>query len=145
MTVEAPIEFSSFYKILNAIKEGEEADTAALKEILREYRTGENATSHLHQLGQLFIWIGMSKLYEYTNNNDIKAIGAMDRERWQQLAEKNDDELPQFLAKEMSDYVKKNESIKTISQRWGKSKGDVRKHITKMSRYITEGIIDVLE
>ena len=145
MTVEAPIEFSSFYKILNAIKEGEEADAADLKKVLEEYRTGENAHSHLHQLGQLFIWVGISKLYEYTNNNDIKAIGAMDRERWQQLAEKNDDELPQFLAKEMSDYVKKNESIKTISQRWGKSKGDVRKHITKMSRYITEGIIDVLE
>ena len=145
MTVEEPIEFSNFYKILNAIKEGEEADAADLKKVLEEYRTGENANSHLHQLGQLFIWVGISKLYEYTNNNDIKAIGAMDRERWQQLAEKNDDELPQFLAKEMSDYVKKNESIKTISQRWGKSKGDVRKHITKMSRYITEGTIDVLE
>ena len=32
-----------------------------------------------------------------------------------------------------------------MSKKWNIKEGEIRKHITKMARYITEGIIDVIE
>ena len=32
-----------------------------------------------------------------------------------------------------------------MSNKWHVKEGEIRKHITKMARYITEGIIDVIE
>ena len=32
-----------------------------------------------------------------------------------------------------------------MSNKWSIKEGEIRKHITKMARYITEGIIDVIE
>ena len=42
-------------------------------------------------------------------------------------------------------YFKENKKAKELSKKWNVREGEVRKHITKMARYITEGIIDVIE
>jgi len=34
---------------------------------------------------------------------------------------------------------------KELSKKWNVREGEIKKHITKMARYITEGIIDVIE
>ena len=69
----------------------------------------------------------------------------IDKEEWESLSEKNQQELPVYLANKMIEYIKENKKVKEISKKWNVREGEIRKHITKMARYITEGIIDVIE
>ena len=69
----------------------------------------------------------------------------IDKEEWESLSIKNEQELPVFLANRMIAYVKENKKAKELSRKWNVREGEIRKHITKMARYITEGIIDVIE
>ena len=45
----------------------------------------------------------------------------------------------------MIQFVKENKKAKELSKKWNVREGEIKKHITKMARYITEGIIDVIE
>ena len=45
----------------------------------------------------------------------------------------------------MIEYIKENKKVKEMANKWNIKEGEIRKHITKMARYITEGIIDVIE
>ena len=139
------IEFSSFYRLLNSIKEGESEQTSSLDEKISDFKNGINSKSFLEELGSLYLSIGITELYNFTNKNDLYSIGLIDKEEWENLSEKNQEELPVFLANKMIKYVKENKKAKEMSKKWNIREGEIRKHITKMARYITEGIIDVIE
>ena len=139
------IEFSSFYRLLNSIKEGDSAKISLLDEKINEFKNGINSRSFLEELGSLYLSIGITELYNYTENKDLKSIGLIDSEGWESLAIKNEEELPLFLANKMIRYFKENKKAKDLSKKWNVREGEIRKHITKMARYITEGIIDVIE
>ncbi len=143
--MEKPVEFSRFYRVLNAAKEGEEGQSSELESILQEYETCEESSGPLHQLGETFIYIGMQELYKYSGTNDMKAIGLLDKESWDNLAEENKADLPPLLANSMIRYSKNNKLPKKIANKWGTSKREVENNIMQMARYITEGIIDALE
>jgi hypothetical protein len=143
--VEKPVEFSRFYRVLNAAKEGEEGQSSELESILQEYETCEESSGPLHQLGETFIYIGMQELYKYSGTNDMKAIGLLDKESWDNLAQENKADLPPLLANSMIRYSKNNKLSKKIANKWGTSKREVENNIMQMARYITEGIIDALE
>ena len=140
-----PIEFSSFYRLLNSIKEGDSEKIALLDEKISEFKLGLNSKSFLEQLGSLYLSIGITELYTFTNKKDLNSIGLIDKEGWEKLSIENDQELPLFLANKMIDYVKKNKKTKELSKKWNVREGEIKKHITQMARYITEGIIDVIE
>ena len=140
-----PIEFSSFYRLLNSIKEGDSEKIALLDEKISEFKLGLNSKSFLEQLGALYLSIGITELYTFTNKKDLNSIGLIDKEGWEKLSIENEQELPLFLANKMIDYVKKNKKTKELSKKWNVREGEIRKHTTKMARYITEGIIDVIE
>ena len=116
-----------------------------LESILKEYETSENSESPLHQLGEIFLHVGLMELYKYSGTNDIQAIGLLDKESWDQLAEQNKAELPPLLANTMIRYSQNNKLSKKISAKWGMAKRKVDNNIMQMARYITEGIIDALE
>ena len=139
------IEFSSFYRLLNSIKEGESEKISLLDEKIIEFKNGINSKSFLEELGSIYIYIGITELYNYTNTKDIHSIGLLDKEKWENLSIENEQELPVFLANKMIAYVKENKKAKELSKKWNVREGEIRKHITKMARYITEGIIDVIE
>ena len=139
------IEFSSFYKLLNSIKEWESEKISLLNEKISEFKNGINATSYLDELGSLYLSIGVTELYNFTNRNDLNAIGLINKEEWEDLSNQNQQELPVFLANKMIKYIKENKKVKEMSKKWNVKEGEIRKHITKMARYITEGIIDVIE
>ena len=139
------IEFSSFYKLLNSIKEGESEKISLLNEKIDEFKHGENSKSFLEELGSLYLSIGITELYNFTNQTDLHSIGRIDKEEWDNLSIKNEEELPVFLANKMIRYVKENQKTKEIAQKWNIREGEIKQHITKMARYITEGIIDVIE
>ena len=139
------IEFSSFYKLLNSIKEGKSEQIPLLDETINDFQNGNNSKSFLDELGSLYLSIGMTELYNFTNSRDLQEIGLIDKEGWENLSSKNQQELPVYLANKMIAYIKENKKVKEMSNKWNIKEGEIRKHITKMARYITEGIIDVIE
>ena len=139
------IEFSSFYRLLNSIKEGESEQISLLDEKINEFRNGNKSKSFLDELGSLYLSIGITELYNFTNKKDLHSIGLIDIEEWEVLSSQNQQELPVYLANKMIDYIKENKKVKEMSTKWNMKEGEIRKHITKMARYITEGIIDVIE
>ena len=139
------IEFSSFYKLLNLIKEGKSEKISLLDEKINEFKNGNNSKSFLDELGSLYLSIGMTELYNFTNTRDLQEIGLIDKEGWETLSSKNQQELPVYLANKMIEYIKENKKVKELSNKWNIKEGEIRKHITKMARYITEGIIDAVE
>ena len=139
------IEFSSFYRLLNSIKEGDSEKRSLLDQKIIEFKNGVNSKSFLEELGYLYLSIGITELYSFTDKKDLNAIGLIDKEEWDSLSIKNEQELPMFLANKMIEYVKENKKAKDLSKKWNVREGEIRKHITKMARYITEGIIDVIE
>ena len=139
------IEFSSFYKLLNSIKEGKSEQIPLLEETINDFQNGNNSKSFLDELGSLYLSIGMTELYNFTNSRDLQEIGLIDKEGWETLSSKNQQELPVYLANKMIEYIKENKKVKEMSNKWNIKEGEIRKHITKMARYITEGIIDVIE
>ena len=139
------IEFSSFYKLLNSIKEGEAEQKSLLDEKIIEFKNGNNSKNFLDELGSLYLYIGIIELYNYTNTKDLSEIGLIDKEGWETLSSENQQELPVYLANKMIEYIKEHKKVKEMSNKWKVKEGEIRKHITKMARYITEGIIDVIE
>ena len=139
------IEFSSFYKLLNSIKEGKSEQIPLLDETINDFQNGNNSKSFLDELGSLYLSIGITELYNFTNSRDLQEIGLIDKEGWETLSSKNEQELPIYLANKMIEYIKENKKVKEMSNKWNIKEGEIRKHITKMARYITEGIIDVIE
>jgi len=143
--VSDQIEFSSFYKLLNSIKEGDSEKISLLDEKISEFKNGINSKNFLDELGSIYLSIGVTELYNFTNRNDLKSIGLIDKEEWESLSATNQEELPVFLANKMIEHIKENKKVKELSRKWNVREGEVRKHITKMARYITEGIIDAIE
>ena len=139
------IEFSSFFRLINSIKEGESKKIALLDEKISEFKNGTNSKSFLEELGCLYLYIGITELYNFTNKNDLHSIGIIDKQTWESLSIENEAELPIFLANKMIGYVKDTKKTKELSKKWNVREGEIKKHITKMARYITEGIIDVIE
>ena len=139
------IEFSSFYKLLNSIKEGKSEQIPLLDETINDFQNGNNSKSFLDELGSLYLSIGITELYNFTNSRDLQEIGLIDKEGWETLSSKNQQELPVYLANKMIEYIKEKKKVKEMSKKWNIKEGEIRKHITKMARYITEGIIDVIE
>ena len=139
------IEFSSFYRLLNSIKDGDSEKISLLDEKISGFKNGLNSKSFLEELGSLYLSIGITELYNFTNTKDLHSIGLINKEEWESLSIKNEQELPVYLANKMIKYVKENKKAKEISKKWNVREGEIKKHITKMARYITEGIIDVIE
>tara|TARA_B100000579_G_C22758748_1_gene817860 strand:+ start:508 stop:939 length:432 start_codon:yes stop_codon:yes gene_type:complete len=139
------IEFSSFYRLLNSIKEGESEKIPLLDEKIDEFKSGLKSKSFLEELGTLYLSIGILELYNFTNKKDLHSIGLIDKEEWEKLSAQNQQELPVYLANKMIEYIKNNKKVKEMSKKWNIREGEIRKHLTKMARYVTEGIIDVLE
>ena len=142
---EKPVEFSKFYRVLNAAKEGEEGKSSELESILKQYESSNESAGPLNQLGETFLFVGILELYKYSGTEDIQAIGLLDKEDWDKLAEENKADLPPLLANSMIRYSKDNKLSKKISAKWGTSKREIENNIMQMARYITEGIIDALE
>ena len=114
-------------------------------ETINDFQNGNNSKSFLDELGSLYLSIGITELYNFTNTRDLQEIGLIDKEGWETLSSKNQQELPVYLANKMIEYIKENKKVKEMSNKWNIKEGEIRKHITKMARYITEGIIDVIE
>tara|TARA_Y100001968_G_C19383672_1_gene731660 strand:- start:955 stop:1386 length:432 start_codon:yes stop_codon:yes gene_type:complete len=143
--VSESIEFSEFFRLLNDIKEGEEEKEKLLEEKIKEYQAAENSKSFLDELGKIFIHLGITELYKYAGSKDFRGLSKLEKEKWDELAEKNEDNLPVFLANAMITKAKSNKLPQKLSTKWEVRPREVNKHIRPMAQYITEGIIELLE
>ena len=143
--VSSQIEFSSFFILLNSIKEGDSEKISSLEEKIKIFKKGDNAKSYLEELGYLYLSIGVTELFNFTNQKDLKSIGLLNPKEWEELSVKNEENLPVFLSEKMIQFVKDNNKIKELSTKWNVREREIKKHLTKMARYITEGILDVIE
>ncbi len=143
--MSSQIEFSSFFILLNSIKEGDSEKISSLEEKIAIFKKGDNAKSYLEELGYLYLSIGVTELFNFTSQTDLKSIGLLSPKEWEELSAKNEENLPVFLSQKMIQFVKDNNKIKLISKKWNVREGEIKKHLTKMARYITEGILDVIE
>ena len=139
------IEYSKFFMLLAEIKKGAIEKNKILEDTMNEYKEGSNSKSFLDELGQRFLYLGLSELFKYTESKNLDFISKIEKETWEELAEKNNFELPQYLANAMISNVKENKLAKQISQKWEVREREINKHIRPMAQYITEGIIDFLE
>ena len=119
------IEFSSFYKLLNSIKEGESEQISLLDAKINEFKHGDNSKSFLDELGSLYLSIGITELYNFTNTKDLQKIGLIDKEGWENLSSKNQQELPIYLANKMIEYIKENKKVKEMSKKWNVKEGEI--------------------
>ena len=139
------IEFSEFFRLLNEIKEGEEGKEKVLEEKMKEYQTADNSSSFLDELGKRFIYLGMTNLYQYAGNKDLISLTKLDKKKWEELSDKNEGNLPQYLANRMITSAKDNKTPDELANKWKVGKREVNKHIRPMAQYITEGLIEFLE
>ena len=84
-----PVEFSTFYKLLNAVVQGDADKDQELASMLDEYKTSQNSLSPLHELGQIFLNVGIEELYNFVDNKDLQFIGRLTKLDWEELQEKN--------------------------------------------------------
>ena len=61
------IEFSSFFKLLNSIKEGDSEKISLLDEQISEFKNGVNSRNFLEELGAIYLSVGVTELYNFTN------------------------------------------------------------------------------
>ena len=140
-----PVEFSNFFKILFALRDGVDSEINDLETLLEKFKSGEESDSALHQLGQSFCYVGLSELYKYSGTENIKEIALIEKSRWDELQKENGATLPIYLANAMISFSREQKLVKSISQKWGISNREVQKHVTGMARYVTEGIIEVID
>ncbi len=140
-----PVEFSQFYRLLNAAKEGVEGKKTELDSIIGTFKESSQSESPLHELGERFISIGVIELYKYADTEDIQEIGLIESKDWDSLMKKKGSELPIYLANKMISYAKDNSLGKEISKKWNVPEKQIIKEVIGMARYITEGILDAIE
>ncbi len=140
-----PVEFSKFFKLLFEIRNGDQEQKNSLEGLIDEYRNHGDCDSPLLELGQTFCIIGIEQIFEYSNQGDLKNICDIDKEGWSNLKEEKGSSLPHHLANSMINYAKDNDLSSSLSSKWSVPKGQIQKHINGMARYITEGLIEVLE
>ena len=69
-----PVEFGSFYQLLQSVKEGSENEIKELQWMLAEYEHAKESKSAYDELGQIFCHHGIMELYEYTGLDNIQTF-----------------------------------------------------------------------
>ncbi len=140
-----PVEFSQFFRLLNAVKEGQAEKRGEFESLLNSYEKSEGSENHLEQLGQMFLFIGITELYKYSGTDSLEEIGRIDKDGWEDIKEKSRAELPPHLANKMIIFAKEEGLSKELSKKWGVAKREVERNVMGMARYVTEGIIDAID
>ncbi len=138
------VEFSNFYRLLISLKEGDESKLKELGELLNAYQSRKGCTSALDELGKLYCWIGLKELYNYSGSTDLQLISNMEKSDWDALKQEKGIGLPEFLSSGMIKYVKENDLIKIIAENWNLRPRKFQKDVVGMSRYITEGFLELI-
>jgi len=139
-----PVEFGSFYKLLKAVRDGNQDKSKELEWMLAEYEHAKDATSAYDELGQIFCHHGVMELYDYTGTDNIKYINTLDHSVWNYLKVRMNVELTEYMVKSMLNHAKDHQLPKKISEKWNSEIDEIENNLEDLAKYVTEGIVDLI-
>ncbi len=139
-----PVEFGSFYKLLQAVRDGNEEKSKELEWMLAEYEHAKDATSAYDEIGQIFCHHGVMELYDYTGTDNIRYINSLDSSVWNYLKVRMDIGLQEYMVKSMLSHAKDHKLASKISNKWNFKTAEIESNLEGLAKYVTEGIVDLI-
>ncbi len=139
-----PVEFSSFYKLLKAVRDGDKKKGEELEWMLAEYEHANEATSAYDELGQIFCHHGVMELFEYTGVDNIPYIKSLNNEVWEYLKVRMLMDLKEYMIKSMLNHAQQHQLAKKISSKWNSDLEEIEENMGGLAKYVTEGIIELV-
>ncbi len=139
-----PVEFSSFYKLLQSVKEGSEEQIKELQWMLAEYEHAKESKNAYDELGQIFCHHGIMELYEYTGLDDIQVISNLDKLIWDYLKLRTEVSLQAYMIKSMVSHAKQHKLAAKVAEKWEMTGKEIESNMEDLAKYVTEGIIEVI-
>ena len=139
-----PVEFGSFYKLLQAAKEGNKEKIKELEWMLAEYEHAKDAKSAYDELGQIFCHHGVMELYDYTGTDDIEYINSLDNSIWSYLKVRMDVTLQDYMIKSMLTHARDHKLTEKISDKWNFNIDEIEDNIEGLAKYVTDGIVELI-
>ncbi len=138
------VEFSSFYKLIEEVRDGNDEKNKELEWMLAEYEHAKDASSAFDELGQIFCHHGIMELYDYTGTDNIKYINGLDISVWNYLKVRMKIDLPEYMIKSMVQHAKEHELALKISRKWDAQVDEIEENLEDLAKYVTEGIVDLI-
>mgnify|MGYP001473782685 CR=1 FL=1 len=138
------VEFSSFYKLLQSVRDGNDHKNKELQWILAEYEHAKDAKGAFDELGQIFCHHGVMELYDYTGIDDIKYLHGLDPSVWDYLKVRMNKGLLEYMCESMVSHAKQHDLASKISDKWDTSIEEIENNLEDLATYVAQGIIDLL-
>ncbi len=139
-----PVEFGSFYKLLQEVRDGNQQKSQELEWMLAEYEHAKEATSAYDELGQIFCHHGVMELYEYTGVENVSYINSLDKSVWSYLKKRMNIELQEYMIQSMMNHSRDHQLAKKISGKWDLNQEEVEDNMAGLAKYVAEGIVDLI-
>ncbi len=139
-----PVEFGSFYQLLQSVKQGSEERIKELEWMLAEYEHAKESKNAYDELGQIFCHHGIMELYEYTGLDNIQLISSFEDSVWNYLKLRMSYSLSQYMIKSMISHAKEHDLAKKVSEKWKVSSEEVEDNMEGLAKYVTEGIVEII-
>ena len=140
----SPVEFSSFYQLLQSVKLGNEKEVKELEWMLAEYEHAKESKNAYDELGQIFCHHGIMELYEYTGLDNIQIISDLNTSVWEYLKLRIGSSLEEFMVKSMLSHSKEHGLASKIGKKWDLATGEIEENLEGLARYVSEGIIQII-
>ena len=140
-----PVEFGEFYKLLKAVRDGNEKKSQELDWILAEYEHAKEASSAYDELGQIFCHHGVMELYEYAGVDDIEYIYRMENSIWDYLNVRMKIGLDKYMVKSMTEHAKEHKLATRVANKWDTEIDEIESNLEGLAKYVTEGIIGLIK
>tara|TARA_Y100001968_G_scaffold294085_1_gene300412 strand:- start:126 stop:566 length:441 start_codon:yes stop_codon:yes gene_type:complete len=142
--MDKPIEFNSFYKLLYNTKSGRKDSIEILSKVASDYKEGKESQNEFDELGKIYCYIGLCRIYEYTGIKDISYIHNISEEIWNYIEVREEVDLSTYIKRGMKEYSNKN-VIKDIALKWNVKQENLENNIEGLANYITEGIVETIK
>ena len=139
-----PVEFGEFYKLLKAVKVGDNEKDKELQWMLAEYEHAKDASSSYDELGQIFCHHGVMELYSYAGVDDIKFISSLDKSIWDYLEVRMGIPLSEYMVTSMLSHAKDHDLAKRMSEKWATPIEDLEINMDGLAKYVVEGILEII-
>ena len=140
----SPVEFSSFYQLLQSVKLGNEKETKELQWMLAEYEHAKESKNAYDELGQIFCHHGIMELYEYTGLDNIQIISGLNSSVWEYLKLRMGYTLEEFMIMSMLSHAKEHGLATKLCKKWDLVNDEIEGNLDGLAKYVVEGIIEII-
>ncbi len=139
-----PVEFSSFYQLLQSAQQGNEEKIQELEWMLAEYEHAKESKNAYDELGQIFCHHGIMELYDYTGIDNIQIISDLEEPVWNYLQLRTKYSLAEYMIQSMLSHAKQHDLAIKISTKWEISTEEIEENMQDLAKYVVEGIMEIV-